>query len=103
MHVDGVSAARLVIALSRAQDDDLVAVSNLASILEDLVRVDQPADPSGEIPRTDRYRYALSSEICRFDHEQKGKLIQNEKDIYAKEMMAYKFMGTEESTDDGCD
>lgn len=37
------------------------------------------------------------------DHEQKGKLIQNEKDIYAKEMMAYKFMGTEESTDDGCD
>jgi hypothetical protein len=29
-----------VIALSRAQDDDLVAVSNLASILEDLVRVD---------------------------------------------------------------
>ena len=37
------------------------------------------------------------------DHEQKGKFIQNEKYIYAKEMMAYKFMGTEESTDDGCD
>ncbi len=26
-------------------------------------------DPSGEIPRTDRYRYSLSSEICRSDHE----------------------------------
>ena len=26
-------------------------------------------DPSGEVPRTDRYRYALSSEICRPDHE----------------------------------
>jgi len=29
----------------------------------------EPADPSGEIPRTDRHRYALSSEICRPDHE----------------------------------
>ena len=26
-------------------------------------------DPSGEIPRTDRYRYTLSSEICRPYHE----------------------------------
>ena len=26
-------------------------------------------DPSGEIPRTDRYRYPLSSEICRPYHE----------------------------------
>ena len=26
-------------------------------------------DPSGEIPRTDRYRYSLSSEICRPYHE----------------------------------
>ena len=31
--------------------------------------IKEPADPSGEIPRTDRYRYPLSSEICRPDHE----------------------------------
>ena len=31
--------------------------------------IKEPADPSGEIPRTDRHRYALSSEICRPDHE----------------------------------
>ena len=28
-------------------------------------------DPSGEISRNYRYRYALSSEICGSDHEQK--------------------------------
>ncbi len=30
-------------------------------------------DPSGEIPRTDKYRYPLSSEICRPDHESGSK------------------------------
>ena len=27
------------------------------------------ADFAGEIPRSDRHRYTLSSEICRLDHE----------------------------------
>ena len=31
--------------------------------------IKEPADPSGEIPWTDRHRYALSSEICGSDHE----------------------------------
>ena len=29
----------------------------------------ESADPSGEVPRTDKYRYPLSSEICGSDHE----------------------------------
>lgn len=39
VHVDAVGAARLVFALSGAQHDDLVAVSNLASFLQHLVGV----------------------------------------------------------------
>ena len=31
--------------------------------------IQELTDPSGEVPRTDRYRYTLSSEICRPDHE----------------------------------
>ena len=34
--------------------------------------IKEPADPSGEI-RTDRYRYALSSEICRSIMNQESK------------------------------
>ena len=37
------------------------------------------------------------------DYERKEEFIQTEKDVYAKEMMEYKFIGMEESTDDGCD
>ena len=31
--------------------------------------IQELTDSSGEIPRTDRYRYSLSSEICRPYHE----------------------------------
>ena len=31
--------------------------------------IQELTDSSGEIPRTDRYRYPLSSEICGSDHE----------------------------------
>ena len=37
VHVDGVGAASGVLALSGAQHDDLVAVGDLAGVLEDLV------------------------------------------------------------------
>ena len=33
----------------------------------------ESSDPSGEVPRTDKYRYPLSSEICGSDHESGSK------------------------------
>ena len=36
---------------------------------EDDTAFQELTDPSGEVPRTDRYRYTLPSEICRPDHE----------------------------------
>ena len=35
--------------------------------------VQEPSDPSGEVPWPDKYRYPLSSEIHGSDHERRGK------------------------------
>ncbi len=44
---------------------------------EDDTSFQELTDPSGEVPRINRYRYTLPSEICRPDHESRVK-----RDIY---------------------